>query len=310
MPEDEWREAGQGLLWTLIGALPESRRDPYLGELQAESGLEGLALVLRAEGLDAPIMEERDDTMPPIVTAIQALLSAHGPAELQQVLHRHAILLDAQAVMILRELANEAFKQGEDEAGTGFSRAADILNEVRATTPYTVPRAPAENPASHAGTQQVPADDPLDTMAFAVLRSVTGEMLAETVEQYPELLDPGSDAALAGWAERARAQGKPRIADGMDDRRASLRLIREQYESERPVFDAIQALLQAETAEELEMAMVEHDALFTDSADQMLQRLADAADPELADLVRERQVLLRRVRAALEAQAQDEQGAP
>ncbi|HZG67373.1 MAG TPA: hypothetical protein VEZ12_11560, partial [Herpetosiphonaceae bacterium] len=245
--------------------------------------------------------EERDDTMPPIVTAIQALLSAHGPAELQQVLHRHAILLDAQAVMILRELANEAFKQGEDEAGTGFSRAADILNEVRATSPYAVPRAPAENPASQAGTQQVPAEDPLDSVAFAVLRSVTGEMLAEAVEQYPDLLDPGSDAALAGWAERARAQGKPRIADGMDDRRASLRLIREQYESERPVFDAIQALLQAETAEELEMAMVEHDALFTEDADQMLQRLVDAADPDLADLVRERQALLRRVRAALDA---------
>ncbi len=58
------------------------------------------------------------------------------------------------------------------------------------------------------------------------------------------------------------------------------------------------------------MALVEHDALFTDSAEQMLQRLVDAADPELVDLIRERQALLRRVRAALEAQAHDEQGAP
>ncbi len=310
MPEDEWREAGQGLLWTLIGALPENRRDPYLGELQAEAGLEGLALVLRSEELDARIEEEPDDALPPIVTAIQALLGANGPAELQQALQRHAILLDPQAVMILRELANEAFKQGEDEAGTGFSRAADILNEVRATSPDTVLRAPADHPASHAGTQPIRAEDPLDTVAFALLRSVTGEMLAETVEQYPELFDAGYDAALASWAERARAHGKPRIADGMDDRRASLRLIREQYESERPVFDALQALLHAETVEELEMALVEHDALFTDSAEQMLQRLVDAADPELVDLIRERQALLRRVRAALEAQAHDEQGAP
>src|SRR3954447_25975638 len=38
VPDDELREAGQTLLWTLIGALPEAQRGPYLGELQAEAG--------------------------------------------------------------------------------------------------------------------------------------------------------------------------------------------------------------------------------------------------------------------------------
>jgi hypothetical protein len=241
-----------------------------------------------------------DEPLPPIVTAIQALLAADGPVALQHVLQRHSILLDPQAVMILRELANEAFKQGEDEAGSGFSQAADILNELRAAEPL-VERQPAVADAQATPAETL-AEDPLDAVAFALLRSVTGDLLAETVEQYPELLDEASDAALAGWATQARANGKPRIADGVDERRASLRLIREQYAADRPIFEAIQALLDAGDPEELEMVLVEYDALFTDTADQMLQRLADAADSDILDLVRERHALLRRVRAALDAQ--------
>ena len=307
MPEEEWRAAGQTLLWTLIGALPEARRDPYLGELQAEAGLAGIASIIRVEGLDE--LQEADDgeALPPIVTAIQALLAAHGPTELQHALRRHPILLDPQAVAILRELAHEAFKQGEAEAGGGFSRAADILNEVRSANPEILLRAPAERPGD--GARPAPSvEDPFDELAFALLRSHTGEMLAATVDAYPQLLAAGMDDELAAWAERARAEGKPRIADGMDERRAALRAMREQYEVDRPVFDAVQALLGAETPEELEAVLVEHDALFTDAVDPILERLSDSAAPDLAGLIRERQALLRRVRAALDAQEPGEAG--
>lgn len=300
MPEDEWRAAAEGLLWTLVGSLPENRRETYLGDLQAEAGLEGVAAVIEAENL-ADVVEAEADETPPIVQAIQALLGASGADELRGVVDRHPMLLEPQAVAILRELAHEAFKQGEDEAGGGFSRAADILSAVRAMQPAEPLRTPSERPAAAAP----PAEDPLDELAFALLRSHTGELLAATVDQYPELLDTALDEQLAGWAERARAEGKVRVADGIDERRAALRAMREQYERERPVFDAVQALLQAGTPEELEAVLVEYDALYTDAADTILGRLQDGDEPELSTLVEERRNLLRRIRHVLAQQTTD-----
>ena len=300
MPEDEWRAAGQTLLWTLIGALPESRRDPYLGELQAEAGLAGIATVLHAEGLTEIDQDADTESLPPIVTAIQAVLGARGPLELQNAFQRHPILLDTQAVAILRELAHEAFKQGEAEAGSGFSRAADILNEFRSANPDFLLRAPAT--ASLEQPQAIPDEDPLDELAFALLRSHTGDTLAATIGEYPELLDPEMDDALAAWSERARAEGKPRVADGLDERREMLREMRRQAETDAPLLQAIQALLEADNAEALDHVLVEYDDLFTDAADVLLTRLVEGADPELEALIRERQTLLRRVRQALDAQ--------
>ncbi len=308
MDEAEWREAGQTLLWTLIGALPEQARAPYLGQVQAEAGLDGIAAVIREERLAGVERAPDEETLPPIVSAIQALLGAHGPEELQRALQRHPILLDPQAVMILRELAHEAFKQGEEEAGSGFSRAADILNDVRDLSGQTVLRAPTERPAVSAPASAAPPEDPLDELAFALLRSHTGEMLAATVDKYPQLLEPEMDAELAAWAERARGEGKPRIADGIDERRDVLREMRERSEAERPVLEAVQALLEAETSDDLEAVLVEHDALFTDEADAMLGRLVESADEDFKPYVAERHGLLQRVRNAMREQASDEGG--
>jgi hypothetical protein len=303
MAEDEWRAAAEGLLWTLVGALPESLRDPYLGELQAEAGLAGVAAVLRAEGLAEPDLSSSEE-LPPIVRAIQALLAADGADQIRRVLQQHTILLDPQAVAILRELAREARKQAEDEAAAGFSRAADILDKVRAQGLLDALRAPASQPApSHSASPD--QDDPLDELAYALLRSHTGPMLAETVDQYPQLLDAAIDEDLAAWGARARVDGKPRLARGIDERREALRSMRSQYDAERPVFEAVEALLQAGTTEDLEHVLVEHDALYTDAADAVLDRIAASADPELAAHITERRAFLKRIRTALDAQAPD-----
>ena len=298
MPEEEWRAVAQGLLWTLIGALPEARRDPYLGELQAEAGLAGIAAVIQAEQLAGLRPEAEDDPLPPLVAAIQALLVARGPAAIQHVLQRHPILLEPQTVTVLRELAHEAFKQGEEEAATGFSEAAGILNEVGRLPQEVVLRAPADRD----GTGMAPSgrpDDPLEEVAFALLRSHTGEMLAAAVDQYPRLLDGSVDAELEAWAGRARSEGKTRIADAIDERIAALRVMREQYEAQRPTLEAIQALLDAGTPDDLEAVLVDHDALFADEADAALTRLVETSDPESAAFVEERRDLVRRVRRLL-----------
>ena len=297
MAEPEWRAVAETLLWTLIGSLPETERDPYLGELQAEAGLAGIASVIQSEGLAGPTNASGDDAQVPLVTAIQALLGAEGPEELGRVFQRYPLLREPQTVTVLRELAFEAFKQGEDEAGSGFSRAADILNDMRDMPLPELFRDPVTReyalPVSEA------AEDPLDELVFALLRSHTGEMLAETVDQYPQLLEPELDAQLAAWAARARSAGKSRVADGIDERRAVLSDMRARYAAERPVFDAVQALLESESPADLEAVLVEYDALYTDAADAVLERLATGADPDFTALVEERRGLLRRLRQML-----------
>ncbi len=298
MPEAEWREAAEALLWTLIDGLPEVQRAPYLGELQAEADLSGVASIIRAEGLAGRSTADADAAPPPLVMAIQALLAAEGPDEIARVLQRYPIFVEPQTVTVLRELAFEAFKAGENEAGRGFSQAADILNDVREMPVSHLIRAPGV--PNEPGESGAPiAEDPLDAIAFALLRSHTGATLAETVDQYPQLLELESDAELAAWAAHARAVGKQRLADGIDERREALRSMRAQYEAERPVYDAVQALLEVDSAAELEVVLVEHDALYTDAADAVLGRLAANADEDIRPLVEERLDLLRRVRHML-----------
>ena len=297
MPEEEWRQAGQGLLWTLIGALAEERRGPYLGEVQAEAGLEGVAGVIRVEELAGFGPASEEEAVPPLVTAIQALLAANGPAALQHAVQQHPLLLDPQAVTMLRELAHEAFKQGEGEAGGGFSRAADILSDLRDVSQATLLRAPTTRAPAPAAT--APAEDPLDELAYALLRSHTGELLAEAVDQYPQLLEAGMDEQLAAWADRARHAGKPRMAEGVDERREVLRVMRERYAADRPVLEAVQALLEAPGLDELESVLLEYDALYTDEADAVLERLATGGDMDFNAFVAERRAFLRRVRDAL-----------
>ena len=308
MAEEEWREAGQSLLWSLIGILPEQQRRPYLGELQAEAGLSGIAAVIRAERLAGVEDVPDEEALPPIVTAIQALLAARGRAELERVLEQHPILADPQAVAIMRELAHEAYKQGEHEAGSGFTRAADILNELRDLRREGVLRAPVTRPAAVGPAPPAREEDPLDELAFALLRSHTGELLAATVDEYPQLLEAEMDGELAAWANRARAAGKPRMADGIDERRQNLHTLREHYEAQRPVLEAVQALLDAESPEELEAVLVEYDALFTDEADAVLGRLAEGEDAAFAAFVEERLDFLRRVRQVLAERERDEAG--
>lgn len=299
MEEREWRETAQGLLLTLIGLLPEAQRLPYLGEVQAEAGLSGIATVIEAEQLaGSPTAEE----VPPLVRAIQALLAAHTPAELQQVVMDHAILRDAQAITILRELAHAAFQGNEDEAGTGFSRAADLLSELETLRKQAppAPRIVKDFIPLMATAPALPDEDPLDELAFAVLRTATGAALAAVVDEHPPLLDEVSDELLGRWAERARRSGKPRIADGMDERRQALRELRVVYAQQQPVLDAVQALLDADDDAAVEEVLVEHGALLTDEADALLAHLAATADPELAMVIDARRAFAQAVRAALE----------
>lgn len=301
MPEAEWREVGQTLLWTLIGTLPEQARLPYLGDVQAEAGVSGVAQVIRSEKLAGSGEGETTEDLPPIVIAIQALLEARGAAELQQALARHPILNEPQSVTIMQELAAEAIKHGQIEAANAFARAAELLDQVKQMRAQA-PTVPVDLGAD----AQHLTPEALEELAFALLRSTTGQELARTVDEHPELLEDWIDSALAAYAEQARREDKPRIADGLDERRAALREMREQYRAQQPVLDAIQAYLQAETGDEIEAIVLENELLTTDAAEQALARLAESSraenDEAFATFVEERRRFLQQVRAALEAE--------
>ncbi len=304
MPEAEWREVGQNLLWTLIGALPEAARLPYLGDVQAEAGLPGIARVIRRERLTGSGAEDDAADLPPIVIAIQALLDAKGPADLMAAFNAHAILREPQAVAILQELAAEAIKHRQAEAAEGFARAAELLEQVKAM------RAEAGAPLiSIAVEDQRLSPDAIEALAFTLLRATTGQELARAVDDHPELLDEATDAPLTAYMTQARRAGKTRIADGLEERLTAIRAMRSQYRAQQPILDAVQAYLDADTPEAIEAIVLEREELTTDAADQALSRLVESAradnDSQLAAFVEERRAFLRQVRAALDESAED-----
>jgi hypothetical protein len=298
MPEAEWREVGQTLLWTLIGALPDVARLPYLGDVQAEAGLAGIAQVIAREQLAGSSAAEED--IPPIVTAIQALLSANGPAELQRALAAHPILNEPQSVAILQELAAEAIKHSQIEAANGFARAAELLEQVKqmqAAGPIVSIVAESD--------RLTPAE--VEALAFALLRSTTAQQLAQAVDEHPELLEDWVDAPLLQYADQARQQGKQRVADGLAERLTAIAEMRAQYQAQQPVLDAVQAYLQAESGDEIELVVLEREELTSPAADQALERLAQRAradgDDDFALFVEQRRDFLQQVRTALEGEA-------
>lgn len=297
MPEAEWREIGQTLLWTLIGALPDDARGTYLGNVQAEAGLEGVAQVLEQEGLVQSLAANVDDDVPPIVPAIQALLDAKGAQQLQAAFDAHPVLHDPQAITILQELAAEAIKHNELEAADGFARAAELLEQVETLRDRSTART-GSTAAAHGITPEH-----VEELAFALVRSTTGQELADVVDEHPLLLEAWAGDLLREWAGEQRAADKPRIADAMDERRAALAEMRRHYQEQQPTFEAVQAYLQAANDDEIEAIIVEHDALLTDAADQALQRLITSAradgDTEFAEFVEHRRAFLQQVREAI-----------
>lgn len=298
MPENEWREIGQTLLWTLIGALPEAQRLPYLGDVQAEAGLAGVAQIIEREQL-AGWSDAQAEEIPPIVPAIQALLAANGPDALQQVFVQHPILQEPQAVTILQELAAEAIKHGQMEAADGFARAADLLEQVKQMRDSA-----SATPISIVVDTPHLSPDALENLAFALLRSTTGQEIAQVVDDHPALLEAWADDALLAYAAEARRQNKQRVADGLVERVEAIRRMRQQYQAQQPVLEAVQAYLQAETGDAVEQVILDHEALTSDEADRALDRLAQSArdegDAAFAVFVENRRAFLRQVRAALD----------
>ncbi|OAN42816.1 hypothetical protein A6A03_03620 [Chloroflexus islandicus] len=153
---------------------------------------------------------ERLTAIPP--DALQALLSAHSDAELEQVVARHPLLLRPEidallAAEIETALASEA------------ERLAQLL-EARRSMLAAFRTAPA------------PAND-LETAIEALLVADDEDAIAQVIDQYPLLLSATAEQALWEFAAEARAGGDEELARHAIACRELLRRVRAGLEEDR-----------------------------------------------------------------------------
>ena len=234
MSEAEWQEMAQGLLWMLIGALPAMQRLPYLGNVQAEAGVAGVAEALRhvqpmpqtaAEALGDALGTEEDDTLPPLAEAIMNLLAAQTPADFEQILVTYPFLLDEAMDDGLAGLAEAAIEQGEIDVGQAFERARLVLGQLRATVDQVQTRV-QRDPAAEAypPAQALPAPPPVWREAVAaLLRLDDPAELAALQERYPVLSEALADPWLATDEQALRDLGDLAGAQVVAESRALLR---------------------------------------------------------------------------------------
>ncbi len=232
MPEAEWNELAQGLLWMLIGALPREDQLPYLGNVQAEDGVAGVAEALdqlnytpqsAAEAIGDALGSDDPDSMPPLAEAIMRMLAADTAEELQAVLHEYPFLLDEAMDEGLAGLAEAAVDAGEFEISQAFERARISLTQLRQTLDQASQTRATAKPA--AAVVQASAPPPADwhSIRRAVLACEDASQLAALRAEYPILASADADAWLAEDQQALRDVGDLGAAQLIGEARAVLR---------------------------------------------------------------------------------------
>lgn len=320
--EHEWRPEAQELLARLAAELPNEAHLPYLNNVSVEVGVEGVRRSIQrrqrlrktaehAIATNAPTVAPVPivQTIPPLpeprpaapapalplTEGIEALLAADSDEELYAIVRDRPSLLEMRVDEQIAQLMNDAYDQGQRDIAAALQTLRARLMHLRRTgvTPS----------AADVGT---PADTPkLAEAAYQALMRVTStEELEEATRQYPALLEPWADDALAKYEEAALDEGNERLANQIEDRRDILAELRAHLMEEPMIQQAVEALLTAKGEEALAQALTEHPILLTEAIQEALLRNASAAklqdDAERVLLVEERRAMLRTVRAGLE----------
>jgi hypothetical protein len=337
--EHEWREQARDLHALLVGSIPEEQRRPYLADVDIAQDLAGVAHLLRrmdsrarSRGVEErrsagaqettagaerrssapPLPSERSERdsapageqgeqAPLLLQAVQAMLGADAPEELDTVLAAYPILLDVSTDATLAQLADVAVEQRAYEIADSLRRARAILLQMTEAARGGVedPRAAAElsAPALTAPALQ------------ALLQAQSGEELAAVAAAHPLLLRPEVDALLAEQVELALDEGNERLAQAVEERREALAALRAAEvaapAADEPTLDeAIEALLIAEGEDALAEVIDRYPVLLDDVASAALWQFAAEArasgDEDLARYAVECREMLRRVREGLE----------
>ncbi|GAA5530596.1 CpXC domain-containing protein [Herpetosiphon gulosus] len=231
MPEAEWNELAQGLLWMLIGALPRENQLPYLGNVQAEAGVAGVAEALdqlnytpqsAIEAIGDALGSEDSDSLPPLAEAIMRMLAADTPEALQAVLHEYPFLLDEAMDEGLAGLAEAAVDAGEFEISQAFERARITLIQLRQTLDQSSQTQANTKPAVAAQASAPPPANWHSIRRAVLACEDAGELLALRAE-YPILASADADAWLAEEQQALRDVGDLGAAQLIGEARAVLR---------------------------------------------------------------------------------------
>lgn len=312
--EHEWREQARDLHALLVGSIPEEQRRPYLADIDIAQDLDGVAHLLgrmarrrrgagatergrdgEAMGAVAPPVAparerpEANDAPPPLLVAVEALLGADSPAELDAVLHAHPVLLDATTDRTLAQLAEVAREQRAYEVAESLHQARALLARVGAS----VAPAPDAEPARLS-----------EAAVSALLQAHSAAELDAAVATYPLLLHPRSDIQIGELVEHALDEGNERLAADLEDRREALARLRATGAAPGPTLDeAIEALLVAEGEAAIAEVIDAYPVLLEEVAARALWEFAAEArasgDEELARYAVECRELLRRIREQL-----------
>ncbi|KPL91298.1 CpXC domain-containing protein [Herpetosiphon geysericola] len=232
MPEAEWNELAQGLLWMLIGALPREDQLPYLGNVQAEAGVAGVAEALdqlnytpqsAAEAIGDALGSDDSEELPPLAEAIMRMLDADTPEELQAVLHEYPFLLDEAMDEGLAGLAEAAVDAGEFEISQAFERARMSLTQLRQTLDQSSQSRANPKPTATVAQASAPPPANWNTIRRAVLACEDASELAALRAEYPILASADADAWLAEDQQALRDVGDLGGAQLIGEARAVLR---------------------------------------------------------------------------------------
>ncbi len=309
LAEHEWREQARELHALLVGSIAEEQRRAYLGEVEIAQDVAGIGHLLRraAQRRSArptptpvaatpPASTPPSEPTPPLLVAVEALLGADTPTDLERILASHPLLLEPAADATLAELAEVAQNQGDPAI-------AASLREARALLARLVAAAQAQQPAS----PNLPAALP-DEVLQALLKACSARELAAAVADNPLLAEPGADRLIAARIELALDEGDERMALALEERReALLQLLAARLTpgtgNETTLDEALEALLIAEDEPAIAAVLDRYPQLLTAPADEALWQFAAEArasgDEELARYAVACREMLRRIREGL-----------
>ncbi|NTW01364.1 MAG: hypothetical protein HGA19_08630 [Oscillochloris sp.] len=325
--EYEVREQARDLHAILVGSIPEELRRPYLADVDIAQDVAGVAHLLQRmerrhrvppspivatppqsvsvetprQGISTEAVED-----PPLLVAVQKLMEASSPEDLEQVLAVYPVLRDPTTNSILAQLADVAIEQRAYAIADSLHQARHLLVQMHAVTTPGEPAPPAEITPSA-----------LPELALqALMQAQSSAELLDAVDVHPLLLHPEVDALLVGWIDQALDEGNDRLASALEERRealAELRIARAAEATEAvatisadepTVEEAIEALLIADGEEALADAIDRYPVLLEEVVAKALWQFASEArssgDEEMARYAIECRELLRRIREGLE----------
>ena len=244
---------------------------------------------------------ERSEQAPPLLVAVEAMLAANTPEELDRALVEFPMLLDVSTDATLAQLAEVAVEQRAFEVAESLGRARELLAHTGAAV-AAEPTARALAPALAVTTLPEPA-------LQALLQAQSGAELAAVAEIHPLLLRPEADVLLAERVNQALDDGNERLAQALEERREVLAQLRttlaQAPSADAPTIDeAIEALLIAEGEDAMAEVIDRYPVLLEEVVGQALWQFAAEArangDEDLARYAVECREMLRRVREELE----------